>query len=84
MLEFLGKCFEKACSVLAWINQFLWLILGIIFGVVLKNELFIDGFLGVLIVIGVALFGFLLAFVMNIFVFGYISQIIQIRKSLEK
>lgn len=85
MLRFLGKAFAKCLSAIAWIIVILGPVCG--FGVwsyMQKNYYFENAAMGMAVLFILCIVGFLIAFTFDIVVFGFLSQIISIRESIDR
>ena len=76
MLEWLSKMFEQMCSACVIVNFFICGIAGGIIGDKIGNG---DASKTLLCFIG----GLLIAFFVNIIIFGFLAQIIEIRKKVD-
>lgn len=76
MLGWLAKAFEKICTVCVIINFIIGGIVGIVGGTIGGNG---NAFTALLCFIG----GLLIAFFINTMTFGFLAQIIEIRKKVD-
>ena len=70
MLKWLSKMFEKICSICVIMNFVIGGIAGVIIGSSTGNVLFFFG-------------GIIIAFFVNVMSFGFLAQIIEIRKKVD-
>ena len=82
MLKLFSKCFEAVCSILAVINFIVCGTGGGIFGYYIGNNILGESPVLYAVLVGIA--GVAIAFFINVFTFGLISQIFEIRKNLEE
>ncbi len=82
MLKFFAKMYEKICVISAVLNFLLFGVLGA-FGGYYFGEMVIYRNETQYAVIGLLL-GLIIALFVNVMLFGFIAQIVEIRKSLEK
>lgn len=81
MLKFFAKYFEAACCIMVVIIFIFFGGLGAFFGYYLATNVINENPIIYAIVVGVA--GIAIAFFVNIFTFGLIAQITEIRRNLE-
>ena len=74
-------CFEALCNILAVINFILFGSLGGFLGYYLADQVIYENPIPYAIFVGVA--GIAVAFFVNVFTFGLVAQITEIRRNLE-
>ncbi len=79
MLKIMGKCFAGCIAVLA----VLIILAGGVGGYILMKSYYYYYNVSTFALIGGAIVGALVAFILDVVVFGFIAQVIQIRRSLE-
>ncbi len=81
MLKLFSKCFEAVCSILAVINFIAFGAFGGYLGYYIGNNILGESPVLYAVLVGIA--GIAIAFFINVLIFGFISQIFEIRKNLE-
>ena len=81
MLKFFAKCFEAVCCIAAVINFILFGTAGGVLGYYLADYVIYENHIPYAILLGIA--GIAVAFFINVFTFGFIAQITEIRRNLE-
>ena len=81
MLKLFAKCFEAVCSILTVINFILFGSLGGFLGYYLAEHVIYENPIPYAIILGIA--GIAVAFFVNVFTFGFVAQITEIRRNLE-
>ena len=81
MLKLFAKCFEAVCRILAVINFILFGSLGVFLGYYLAEHVIYENPIPYTIILGIA--GIAVAFLVNVFTFGFVAQITEIRRNLE-
>ena len=81
MLKFFAQCFESVCCVLAVINFIFFGSVGCFLGYYFADYVIYEYPIPSAILLGVA--GIALSFFINVFTFGLIAQITEIRRNLE-
>lgn len=84
MIKHLSKAFESLCDGLAIANLILMGGLGVLVGIIIGLKYFDPALAIPLFGIGGLLLGLLIGYIQDVLIFGFFSQIIQIRKKLEE
>lgn len=84
MIKHLTKAFESLCDGLAIANLILMTAAGFFAGFLISANFYLGLGVGIAIGCGGALIGLILAYIFDVVVFGFMAQIIEIRKLLEK
>ncbi len=84
MLKFLGKVYTKCLSIAAWIILILGPLSGLAVWLSMTGEGYKNGGVGIALLLVFCLVGLLISFLIDVLIFGFISQVISIRESMER